>query len=116
MFGINSDKGYTEMLKGIKIKTIVYGKNTLMSEFIMEKNSLLIEHSHINEQTGYLVHGKIKLWINGVSRIISPGDSWNISSNEKHKAEIIEDSLAIEIFSPKRDDYLKYVNKEDIIE
>lgn len=82
----------------------------------MKKNSILFEHSHINEQTGYLVYGKIELSINGVSMLINPGDSWNIPSNAKHKAEIIEDSLAIEIFSPRRDDYFKYTNREDIIE
>jgi quercetin dioxygenase-like cupin family protein len=116
MFGIKSDNGYIEVLKGIKIKTIIYGQDTLMSEFIMEKNSKLSEHSHLNEQTGYLVYGKIRLFINGVSMLLSPGDSWNIPSNAKHKAEIIEDSLAIEIFSPRRDDYLKYTNREDIVE
>jgi quercetin dioxygenase-like cupin family protein len=115
MFGIRSDNGYIEILKGIKTKTIIYGQNTLMTEFIMEKNSKLFEHSHINEQTGYLVYGKIELSINGVSMIINPGDSWNIPSNVKHKAEIIEDSLAIEVFSPRRDDYLKYTNQEDIV-
>ena len=116
MFGIKSDNGYIEVLKGIKIKTIAYGKDTLMAEFIMEKNSTLSDHSHINEQTGYLVYGKIELFINGVSMLINPGDSWNIPSGVEHKAKIIEDSLAIEIFSPRRDDYLKYTNREDIIE
>jgi len=116
MFGIKSDNGYIEVLKGIKIKTLIYGQDTLMSEFIMKKNSKLLEHSHLNEQTGYLVYGKIRLSINGDSMLLSPGDSWNIPSNVKHKAEIIEDSLAIEIFSPRRDDYLKYTNREDIVE
>lgn len=116
MVGIKSDSGYIEILKGIKIKTIIYGKETLMAEFIMEKNSMLLEHSHINEQTGYLIKGKMKLYINGVSMLINPGDSWNVPSNVVHKAEIIEDSIAIEVFSPVRADYLKYVYKKDIIE
>jgi len=116
MFGFKSDNGYIEILKGIKIKTIIYGKYTLMTEFIMEKNSLLSEHSHVNEQTGYLVQGKMKLYINGVFKLINPGDCWTIPSNAVHKAEIIEDSIALEIFSPLRDDYLKYINKEDIME
>ncbi len=116
MFGKKSDDGYKEVLDGIRIKTIMHGKDTLMAEFKLRKGSVLIEHSHINEQTGYLVKGKIKLYINDSSRIINPGDSWNVPSNQKHTAEIIEDSIAIEVFTPSRDDYLKYVNREDIIE
>ena len=116
MFGKHSDNGYVEVLPGIKIKTINYGQNSLMTEFLLKKDSILIEHSHPQEQTGYLVHGKIKLYVGTGSRIILPGDSWSVPSNSKHRAEIIEDSLAIEVFSPTREDYIKYVNREDIEE
>ncbi|MBF0377585.1 MAG: cupin domain-containing protein [Desulfamplus sp.] len=116
MFGLNSTNGYTEVLNGIRIKTINFGKQTLMTEFVLTKDALLVEHAHIYEQTGYLVKGKIKLYINGVSQIINPGDSWNIPSNIKHKAEILEDSIAIEVFCPFREDYEKFINKDDIIE
>jgi quercetin dioxygenase-like cupin family protein len=116
MFGKKSEDGYTEILKGIKIKTLNYGKSALMTEFLLMKDSILIEHAHVNEQTGYLVEGKIKLFINGNARIINPGDSWNIPSNIRHKAEIIEDSVAIEVFVPNREDYLKFVNQDDILE
>ncbi len=116
MIGKKTDHGYEEVLPGIKIKTINYGENTLMTEFILKKDSVLVEHAHINEQTGYLVKGKIKLFINGKPEIINPGDSWNIPSNIMHKAEIIENSIAIEVFSPARTDYIKYVNQNDIME
>ena len=87
-----------------------------MTEFLLEKDSLLSEHSHVNEQTGYLVKGKIKLDIGGNSRIINPGDSWNIPSGVKHKAEILENSVAIEVFIPMRAEYVQYMNEKDIAE
>jgi len=37
MYGIQSDNGYVEILEGIRIKTINYGKNTLMTEFLLKK-------------------------------------------------------------------------------
>lgn len=55
---------------------------------------------HIHEQIGYLVKGKINLFIDSEARIIKPGDRWCVPSNVKHRTEIIEDSVAIEIFSP----------------
>jgi quercetin dioxygenase-like cupin family protein len=116
MFGSKSSLGYQEIVQGIKIKTINYGNNMLMTEILLSKGSLISEHQHVSEQTGYLVKGKMKLYINGISKNVGPGDSWNIESNCKHKAEIVEDSIAIEIFNPIRDDYLKYVVKEDITE
>jgi quercetin dioxygenase-like cupin family protein len=114
MYGIQSDNGHVEVLEGIRIKTINYGKNMLMTEFLLQKDALLIEHSHPFEQTGYLVKGTIKLFIDGSERVLKPGDSWNIPSDVRHKAEILEDSIAIEVFNPCREDYLKFVNATDI--
>ena len=114
MFGKSSDNGYTEVLTGIQIKTIVYRESTLMTEFKLRKDAVLIEHTHVHEQTGYLVKGKIRLFIGDTNKVMNPGDSWCVSSNVRHRAEILEDSIALEIFSPCREDYLKYVCKEDV--
>ncbi len=98
--------GYAQLLPGIKSKTLVFGDRTLFSEFRMEANSLLPKHSHVHEQTGYLVRGRIRLTIGVETFEAGPGDSWCIPGNVEHSAEILEDSLAIEVFSPVREDYL----------
>lgn len=116
MFGINSENGYTGLIDGIRIKTIVYGKDSLMSEFLLRKGSQLPEHEHVHEQTGYLVSGEMRLFIGGSSREVLSGDSWSIPSSVKHRADVIEDSVAIEVFAPLREDYLKFVYKDDIEE
>lgn len=115
MFGKHSNTGYVETLDGVKIKTVVYGEKSLMAEFLLSANSTLPDHSHIHEQTGYLVKGKIKLHIENESRILQPGDSWCVPANARHRAEIIEDSVAIEIFTPCRDEYKEYANPEDMM-
>ncbi len=116
MFGSRSNDGYREMLKGVKVKTLVYGEKTLMAEFLLEKGSTIPEHSHAHEQAGYLVKGKMRLFAESKSRIVNPGDSWCVPSNRKHKVEVLEDSVAVEVFSPHREDYGKYVNPADIEE
>jgi quercetin dioxygenase-like cupin family protein len=35
-----------------------------------------------------------------------PGDSWCIPGDVVHGAEILEDSVVVEVFSPVREDYL----------
>ena len=116
MFGIASVNGYKEIINGISIKTLSCGENSLIVEFLLKKGSSLPEHKHINEQIGYLVKGSIRLFIDEKSKVLHPGDSWTILSNVNHRAEILEDSVAIEVFSPRREDYIKYENTEDIIE
>jgi quercetin dioxygenase-like cupin family protein len=105
-FRKHSSDGYKDPLKGIRQKTLVFGKRTLMTEFVLAKNSVLPEHCHPYEQTGYLVKGHILLKIGDTRFDTRPGDSWCIPTNVTHGAQIIEDSIAIEIFSPVREDYV----------
>ncbi len=116
MLGIHSQEGYTEVLDGIKIKTIAFGRDTMMTEFILSRGATLPEHSHANEQTGYLVKGKMRLYVSDSVRELDPGDSWSIPGSVKHKADILEDSVAVEVFSPVREDYFRYLYKPDTIE
>ncbi len=106
MFQKRTEDGYTPAIPGIELKTTVYGERTLMAEFLLKKGSVLPRHDHPHEQTGYLVSGHIRLSIGPEKHDVMPGDSWCIGSNVEHGAEILEDSVAVEVFSPVREDYL----------
>lgn len=106
MFRKASQDGYVPAVAGITRKTLVHGEKTLLGEFHLTKGSLLPSHSHPNEQTGYLVSGRMRLIVKGEPFEVEPGDSWSIPADVEHRAEIIEDSVAIEVFSPVRADYL----------
>lgn len=98
--------GYIKALEGIVRKTLVYGEKSLLTEFRMEQGSRLPQHKHPQEQVGYLVAGHIILYIGEEQHDIYPGDSWAILGDVEHAADILEDSIAVEIFSPIREDYL----------
>ncbi|HPS58891.1 MAG TPA: cupin domain-containing protein [Spirochaetota bacterium] len=115
MIGRHTSDKYIQILDGIRIKTLVHGESTLMAEFQLSRGSILPAHSHPYEQTGYLVSGCISLFIGGMDFAMKPGDSWCIPAGEDHRAEVHEDSVALEIFSPPRGDYMKYCNNADII-
>ena len=106
MFSQSTNNGYKQALPGIKLKTLAYGQKTLLTEFRMEKGSFLPKHSHPHEQTGCLIKGKISLSIGAETFNAGPGDSWCIPGNTEHGAAILEGSVAIEVFSPVREDYL----------
>jgi unsaturated pyranuronate lyase len=77
-----------------------------MAEFRLETASKLPLHAHLYEQTGYLVSGSLKLTIGSEEYEVQPGDSWCIPGNVEHGAQCLESAVAIEIFSPVREDYL----------
>jgi quercetin dioxygenase-like cupin family protein len=104
MFSKQSSEGYRSTIKGIKQKTLVYGQSMLMSELRLSKGTRIPTHEHPHEQTGYLVTGKTRLFIDDDVYDCNPGDSWCIPGNAKHGTFAIKDSVVIEIFSPVRED------------
>ena len=101
-----SESGYIQAAAGIRRKTLVFGDNTLLTEFLLEKGADLPMHSHPQEQTGYLVSGAMALTIGGIAYDVRPGDSWLVPGGVMHGSKVLEDSVAVEVFAPVRQDYL----------
>jgi quercetin dioxygenase-like cupin family protein len=106
VFQKNDNSGYQSVLEKIQRKMLVYGEKTLLTEFKLEKGAMLPEHSHPHEQTGYLVSGCIDLTIGDETHRVDPGGGWCIPGNVAHRARARENSVAIEVFSPVREDYI----------
>jgi quercetin dioxygenase-like cupin family protein len=106
MFLKKNEEGYRTPMEGIHYQTLSYGDKTLMAKFKLEKNNVLPDHEHPHEQTGLLISGRINLTIAGTLHEVHPGDSWCIPGGVEHRADIIEDSVAVEVFSPVREDFL----------
>jgi len=106
MYRQSNENDYQDVLEKIQQKTLVYGDKTLMAEFRLEQGAGLPRHSHPHEQTGYLVSGEIELTIGDETHQVKQGDSWCIAGDVEHKATAHEDSVAIEVFSPVREDYI----------
>ncbi|HBB16030.1 MAG: cupin [Syntrophus sp. RIFOXYC2_FULL_54_9] len=112
MFEKHSESGYRLMLEGVEQKTLVYGDKTLMAKFVLKRGSTMPPHAHPHEQTGYLVEGRLHFWIGTEKRETRAGDSWCIPGGVEHRVDIMEDSVAIEVFSPVREDYLPKKEKQ----
>jgi quercetin dioxygenase-like cupin family protein len=106
VFAKHSPDGYKLALPGIRMKTVSYGARTLMTEFLLARGSTLPVHAHPHEQTGYLVQGHLRLLIGRQEHDVMPGDNWCIPGGTEHGAQILEDSIAVEVFCPVREDYL----------
>lgn len=106
MFYRKEDAGYKLLAEGVRLKTLVHGEKTHLCEFRIAKGGRVPEHSHPHEQTGYLVSGRMKFMVGDESFEARPGDSWCLPGHVAHAAEVLEDSVMVEVFSPLREDYL----------
>jgi quercetin dioxygenase-like cupin family protein len=108
MFEKQSDTGYRLLAEGVEMQPLAYGEKTLMVRFRFRQGCSLPRHAHPHEQTGTLVTGHIRLRLAGGEVYDAwPGDSWSIPGGVEHGGEFLEDSIAIEVFSPVREEYLR---------
>jgi quercetin dioxygenase-like cupin family protein len=57
------------------------------------------------EYIGYVISGKLEMFIGGVTYIVGPGDMWTHPDGVEHATTALEDTVAIRIHCPPRQDY-----------
>ena len=73
----------------------------------LKAGAVVPEHHHLNEQISLVMEGSIRFHIGGESRVISGGEAVVIPSNVPHWVEALEDSVAIDVFTPIREDWIR---------
>jgi quercetin dioxygenase-like cupin family protein len=101
-----SETASVEGPPGVVRTTIANNEQLMLCHFFLKKGAEIPFHAHVAVQNGYLIRGKIRMvWETGIEFVAGPGDGWCFASNERHGAEILEDSEAIECFTPSRPEY-----------
>ena len=90
-------------------RRIITGDTILIAHVYLEKSAIVRQHSHHNEQVTYILEGALHFWIgdDGSEEIIvGAGEVLHIPSNVPHRAQAMEDTLDVDVFSPPRADWL----------
>ena len=94
-----------EMLPGVHRRTMSTTDEAMLCEFYLQRDSVVPPHSHMNDQVGYVVMGKVEMTIGDQVQICNPGDSYAVPGGIVHSGRALVDSVVIDAFSPPRDDY-----------
>ena len=97
-----------ERVSDLLERRLITADRMMLAHVYLEKGCIVPQHSHENEQLTYILSGALKFWIGEEMReqIVSAGEVLVIPSNVLHKAEALEDTLDVDIFSPPRQDWL----------
>jgi quercetin dioxygenase-like cupin family protein len=81
----------------------------MLAHVYLKKGCIVPKHSHENEQFTYILEGALRFWIGDDEKeevVVGAGEVLHIPSNVFHKAEALEDTLDVDVFSPPRQDWL----------
>ena len=94
-------------------RRFVHGESIMLAQFQLARGAIIPLHSHHNEQVSYILAGALKFWIgseDGEEIVVGAGEIIHLPANLPHQAEAVEDTVALDLFSPPREDW---INRED---
>ena len=96
-----------EQMNAMLSRQVVHGETMTVARLKITKGAIVPLHQHVNEQITMLERGKLRFRIGGEERILNAGETLDIPPNAPHMVEALEDSVATDLFSPVREDWIR---------
>jgi quercetin dioxygenase-like cupin family protein len=108
-FFIGVEHQWEDLGGGMKRKIMSWTDNLMTVCVVFEKGAVGSVHSHdAHTQIAYIAAGSFEVTIGEDKRILRTGDTYLAEKNVLHGAVALEEeSVIIDVFTPKRDDFLK---------
>jgi len=103
----NWDTVDEEPLNPLVGRKMIHGQTMTVARIRLRKGAVVPMHSHPNEQISMLESGTLRFVISGEERVLNAGDALVIPPGAPHLVEALEDSLAVDLFSPPREDWIR---------
>jgi quercetin dioxygenase-like cupin family protein len=98
-----------ESVSAMLDRRLITGERMMLAHVYLKKGCIVPRHQHENEQLTYILEGVLRFWIGEDEKEqvdVHAGEVLHIPSNVWHKAEALEDTLDVDVFSPPRQDWL----------
>ena len=101
-----------ETVTGDIARRLFTGERMMLAHVFLDKGAIVPKHAHDNEQLTWILEGALRFWIGDEGSegyeeiVVSAGEVLYIPSNVPHKAEALEDTFDVDVFSPPRQDWL----------
>jgi quercetin dioxygenase-like cupin family protein len=96
-----------EQLSPTFARQVIHSGAMTVARVYLRKGCSVPEHSHHNEQISMMEQGSLKFVIAGEEKVLKAGQVLRIPPHVPHSAEALEDCVAVDLFSPPREDWIR---------
>lgn len=90
---------------GVAFDLLATGPQSMMTKMHYRVGNVIPFHAHPNEQTGYILFGRIRVRTRDTAQELGPGDTYAIPANVEHSIEILADTDEVQVFTPPRPEF-----------
>ena len=90
-------------------RRLISGDRLMIAHVYLAEGAIVPTHAHDNEQLTYILEGRLRFFLGDEGEQVvdvGVGEVLHIPSNLPHRAEALEDTLDVDVFSPPRLDWL----------
>lgn len=102
----NNDCMEENAAPGVVRKVLAFTDELMCVENHFEKGGVGALHSHPHTQITYVVSGQFEFEIDGVKKIVNPGDTMLKKDSVIHGCKCLEAGILLDIFTPMREDFV----------
>jgi quercetin dioxygenase-like cupin family protein len=99
-----------EELKPDLHRRLISTDRMMLAHVYLDEGCVVPKHAHENEQLSYILERVLRFWLGeDESEVVdvAAGEVLHIPSNLPHRAEALERTLDVDVFSPPRQDWLE---------
>ena len=96
-----------EQLNDKITRQMISGENATISQLVLKKGATVPRHSHLNEQYSWIVSGALRFIFDDREILVGEGEILLIPANVAHSAVALEDTVDVDIFAPRREDWIR---------
>ncbi len=101
------DQVEREDLSKTTTRRVIHSGRMTTAQIQIKKGGVVPRHSHENEQISHVLAGSLLFQFDDREITARAGDLVEIASHEPHRVEALEDSLAMDVFQPVRQDWIQ---------
>jgi quercetin dioxygenase-like cupin family protein len=106
LFSHDDDGGWTDLGTGARRRVRLSLPEMMVVEFRFEAGAIGPLHSHPHIQSSYVVSGSFDVTIDGRTERLGPGGGYIVPPNLVHGVVALERGHLVDVFTPRRDDFL----------
>jgi quercetin dioxygenase-like cupin family protein len=95
-----------EQLNPLTTRQYIVGSNTMLARIVLRKGAVVPMHHHFHEQMSHVVEGALEFRMDAKPVIVRAGEILCIPPHLPHEVVALEDSVALDIFNPPRQDWI----------
>lgn len=96
-----------EQMNPSLVRRVLHTEGATLARLEMKQGGSVPVHSHANEQVTLVQSGRLRFYNAEMSQEVGPGGIMELAPHVPHGVEVLEDAVVIDLFVPRREDWIR---------